>query len=207
MTFEEALEEVFEERASSLSAEGKRLLRDLFEQGVLLGREQERTEMAKHLPIAKLAETVPENPWVQAVHALFRKGVVLLPGDNGEAIVSTQEWERRISGDLERLARALDGGLDLLEERDSPRLDGLSLRRLTHYTDHVWLFPHGEQPDIRCPVQVFVESVAQWMGDEARITEVGSYDPILVVVLALGRGERSEVAAMYRSRPKPTPLG
>lgn len=98
MTFEEALEEVFEERASSLSAEGKRLLRDLFEQGVLLGREQERTEMAKHLPIAKLAETVPENPWVQAVHALFRKGVVLLPGDNGEAIVSTQEWEREYQG-------------------------------------------------------------------------------------------------------------
>lgn len=73
-------------------------------------------------------------------------------------------------------------------------------QELSRYTDAVWLFPFGAAPDLRAPVQVFRNGVAQWVGEEAQLVMVGARRPTAVVLLDPPAREGDVLQATYVTR-------
>lgn len=103
--------------------------------------------------------------------------------------------------DLRELASILDsGGLTPLRDR----FDQIRRVRqeLSRYSPRIYLFPFGIHPDPRSPVQVFVNGLGVWMGNEAVLVQVGIKEPLTVVVLDRKLNEREVVQATYHAAPR-----
>lgn len=101
--------------------------------------------------------------------------------------------------ELRELAEILDSGeLHILRERaDHPR----HVRQdLTRYTDRVWLFPFGGDPDERLPVDVFLNGLVLSRG-EFELVRVGSREPVTALVFERPVGAGEHVTSTYTAMP------
>lgn len=106
--------------------------------------------------------------------------------------------------ELARLAEMLDGGkLHVLRDRyGRPR----RVRQgLTRFSDRVWMFPFGVRPDEGQPVQVFVNGVGQYMGEEVEIVRVGERSRATVAVTYRVLRDGDVVQATYVAVPETNP--
>jgi hypothetical protein len=76
---------------------------------------------------------------------------------------------------------------------------------LLRFTDRVWLFPFGVTPDIRQPVQVYVNGLLAWMGREVELVRVGRVHPVVVAVMGRPLHLGDVVAAVYVVVPQEAP--
>lgn len=72
---------------------------------------------------------------------------------------------------------------------------------LTRWGDYTWLFPFGIQPDLKAPVEVYRNGIAQWMGQECEIVVVGSPRWVTVAVFGAPSKEGDVVQASYETDP------
>lgn len=64
------------------------------------------------------------------------------------------------------------------------------------------MFPFGLHPNTRAPVQVFINGIGVWMGNEAELVRVGMKHPVTVVVLDRELRDTEVVQATYQAVPE-----
>ena len=102
--------------------------------------------------------------------------------------------------DLTGLAKTLDAGkIEALHDRfRQPRQIRQELAR---YTPRIFLFPFDTHPDVKIPVQVFINGIMAWMGEEVVLVKVGKIHPRTVVVIDRPLREKERVQATYVALP------
>lgn len=102
--------------------------------------------------------------------------------------------------ELRELAEILDSGeLSILRDRsEHPRY---VRQDLTRYTDRVWLFPFGGDPDQQLPVDVFVNGLVLARG-EFELVRVGSREPVTALVFDRPVGIDEHVTSTYTALPR-----
>lgn len=102
--------------------------------------------------------------------------------------------------ELKQLAEILDSG-DLVPLRDRFDQPRQIRQQLSRYSSRIYFFPFGVHPNIGYPVQVFINGLNVWMGEEAELVRVGRKEPLTVVVLSRDLKDTEVVQATYQTVP------
>lgn len=102
--------------------------------------------------------------------------------------------------ELRELGSILDSGeLHLL--RDTSGQPRYVRQDLTRFTDRVWLFPFGGDPDERMPLEVFWNGLCLRQDHEFRLVRVGSRDPVTALVVAIPVKSGDSLTSTYTMLP------
>ena len=102
--------------------------------------------------------------------------------------------------ELKELAELLDSG-KLESLRDKCEEGRRTKVMLSKYTSRIWFFPFGARPNLKHPIEVFYNGMAQWMNHEVKLVRVGQKKPITVVVFLQETKEGDLVQATYMILP------
>ena len=102
--------------------------------------------------------------------------------------------------ELEELAEMLDEGkLSVLRQRVSERR--MLKSALTRFTDHIYFFPFGIQPNLKTPIQVWANGITMAENMDFTVRVVGSKIRLTVVVFNNPLTGSCNSQALYENVP------
>jgi len=103
--------------------------------------------------------------------------------------------------ELSELASILDSG-EFRLLRDMSGLPRFVRQDLTRYTDRLWLFPFGGDPDPSQPIDVFLNGLVLRAGHDFQLVQVASRQPITALVFDHPTSTGDAVTSTYTALPE-----